>query len=88
MAAKVIVFSTPTCIWCKKVKEYLKSINQNFTDIDLCKNVAARNDMMRKSGQEGVPQLWINNIPVVGFDREKINRLLNLNKTKKGESNG
>ncbi|OQC05988.1 MAG: Glutaredoxin-3 [Candidatus Cloacimonetes bacterium ADurb.Bin089] len=88
MAAKVIVFSTPTCIWCKKVKEYLKSINQNFTDIDVSKNVAARNDMMRKSGQEGVPQLWINNIPVVGFDREKINRLLNLNKTKKGESNG
>jgi len=88
MAAKVIVFSTPTCIWCKKVKEYLKSINQNFTDIDVSKNVAARNDMMRKSGQEGVPQLWINNIPVVGFDREKIKRLLNLNKTKKGESNG
>ncbi|MBP7333694.1 MAG: NrdH-redoxin, partial [Candidatus Cloacimonas sp.] len=59
-----------------------------FTDIDVSKDVAARNDMMRKSGQEGVPQLWINNIPVVGFDREKIKRLLNLNKTKKGESNG
>ena len=44
--------------------------------------------MIRKSGQEAVPQIWINNIPVVGFDLEKINRLLNLNNTKKGESNG
>jgi len=88
MAAKVIVFSTPSCIWCKKVKEYLKSQDQSFTDIDVSKDVAARNDMIRKSGEEGVPQLWINNIPVVGFDREKIKRLLNLNNTKKGESNG
>ena len=78
MAAKVIVFSTPSCIWCKKVKEYLKSQDQSFTDIDVSKDVAARNDMIRKSGEEGVPQLWINNIPVVGFDREKIKRLLNL----------
>ncbi|HNX03016.1 MAG TPA: glutaredoxin domain-containing protein [Candidatus Cloacimonas sp.] len=88
MAAKVIVFSTPSCIWCKKVKEYLKSQDQSFTDIDVSKDVAARNDMIRKSGEEGVPQLWINNIPVVGYDREKIKRLLNLNNTKKGESNG
>ena len=88
MSAKVIVFSTPTCIWCKKAKEYLKSINQKFTDIDVSKDIAARNDMIRKSGQEAVPQIWINNIPVVGFDREKIKRLLNLNNTKKGESNG
>jgi len=44
--------------------------------------------MIRKSGQEAVPQLWINNIPVVGFEREKIKRLLNLNNTKKGESDG
>jgi len=88
MAAKVIVFSTPSCIWCKKVKEYLKSINQNFTDIDVSKDIAARKDMIRKSGQEAVPQLWINNIPVVGFEREKIKRLLNLNNTKKGESDG
>jgi len=50
MSAKVIVFSTPTCIWCKKAKEYLKSINQNFTDIDVSKDIAARNDMIRKSG--------------------------------------
>jgi len=84
----VIVFSTPSCIWCKKVKEYLKSQDQSFTDIDVSKDVAARNDMIRKSGEEGVPQLWINNIPVVGYDREKIKRLLNLNNTKKGESNG
>ncbi len=82
MKANVIVFSTPTCSWCRKVKDYLKQKGQNFKDIDVSKDLAAQRDMIRKTGQQGVPQLWINNVPVVGFDREKIDRLLALNKDK------
>ncbi len=82
MKANVIVFSTPTCSWCRKVKDYLKQRGQNFKDIDVSKDLAAQRDMIRKTGQQGVPQLWINNVPVVGFDREKIDRLLSLNKEK------
>ncbi|MDD2228191.1 MAG: glutaredoxin domain-containing protein [Candidatus Cloacimonetes bacterium] len=78
MKANIVVFTTPTCSWCRKVKEYLKQQGQNFKEIDVSKDAAAQGDMIRKSGQQGVPQLWINNVTVVGFDRVKIDRLLGL----------
>jgi glutaredoxin len=64
------------------VKEYLKQKGQNFKEIDVSKDAAALRDMIRKSGQQGVPQLWVNNVVVVGFDRDKIDRLLSLNEQK------
>lgn len=76
MNKKVIVFSTPTCGWCRKLKDFLKKNNVRFTDIDVSKDQAAAKDMIRKSGQQGVPQLWINNVPIVGFDKEKIKKNL------------
>ena len=75
---KVIVFSTPTCSWCRKLKNYLKENSISFKDIDVAKNMNAARDMIRKTGQQGVPQMWVNNVPVVGFDKNKIDRLLNL----------
>jgi len=44
--------------------------------VDVSKNAKAARDMVRKTGQQGVPQIWINNHPVVGFDQAKIDRLL------------
>ena len=76
---KVIVFSTPTCSWCRKIKSYLKENKIRFTNIDVSRDEKAARDMVRKTGQQGVPQMWINNVPVVGFDKNKIDRLLNIN---------
>ncbi|HOH97429.1 MAG TPA: glutaredoxin domain-containing protein [Candidatus Cloacimonadota bacterium] len=76
MTYNIIVFGTPTCSWCKKVKEYLRSKGLTYKDIDVSKDSAALQDMIKKTGQQGVPQIWINNHPVVGFDRAKIDRLL------------
>ncbi len=78
MNPSIVVFSTPTCAWCRKVKDYLKQKGLKFKEIDVSKDAVALRDMIRKTGQQGVPQLWVNNIPVVGFDREKIDRLVNL----------
>jgi len=75
---KVIVFSTPTCSWCRKVKSYLKENRIRFTNVDVSRDEKAARDMIRKTGQQGVPQMWINNVPVVGFDKNKIDRLLNI----------
>jgi glutaredoxin-like YruB-family protein len=72
----VVVFSTPTCSWCRKLKDFLKEKKVNFKDIDVSNNNNAARDMVRKSGQQGVPQIWINNRAVVGFDRNKIEKLL------------
>jgi len=74
----VVVFSTPTCSWCRKLKSYLKENKVRFKDIDVSRNQNAARDMIRKSGQQGVPQMWINNRPIIGFDKLKINRMLDI----------
>lgn len=74
---KVVVFSTPTCSWCRKLKSYLRAKGVRFVDVDVSKDAKAACDMVRKTGQQGVPQMWINNQPVVGFDQAKIDKLLN-----------
>ena len=78
MAKTVIVFSTPTWSWCIKLKSYLKENQVRFKDIDVSRDQRAASDMVRKTGQQGVPQMWIDNRPVVGFDKTKIDRMLNI----------
>lgn len=75
---KVIVFTAPTCTYCTQVKRYLRENNVRYKEIDVSKNEKAAQDMVRKTGQQGVPQIWINNRPIVGFDRPKIDQMLNL----------
>ncbi len=72
----VVVFSTPTCPWCIKLKQYLRERKISFSDKDVSRDNAAAEAMIRKTGQQGVPQVWIDNVPVVGFNKEKIEQLL------------
>jgi len=75
---KVIIFTTSTCSWCRKVKNYLKEKKVKFREVDVARDEKAARDMVRKSGQQGVPQIWINNYPIVGFDKSKIDRMLTI----------
>lgn len=75
---KVIVFSTPTCSFCTQAKRYFKEKNVRFTDVDVSRDQSAARDMMRRTGQMGVPVILINNTAIVGFDKIKINQMLNL----------
>lgn len=74
----VIVFTTPTCTWCRRLKQYLKLNNIRYKEIDVSRDSAAMNDMVRKSGQRGVPQTWIDNRPIVGFDERRLKKLLDI----------
>lgn len=74
----VIVFTTPTCTWCRRLKQYLKLNNIRYKEIDVSRDSAAMNDMERKSGQRGVPQTWIDNRPIVGFDERRLKKLLDI----------
>ena len=76
--AKIRVFSTNYCPYCFSLKEYLKEKKIVFDDIDVGVNKEALEEMISKSGQMGVPVIEINGEMVVGFDREAINRLLNI----------
>lgn len=75
---KVIMFSTPTCSFCNTAKRYFREKNIRFKDVDVSRDEKAALDMKRKTGQTGVPVILINNRPVVGFDKSKINRMLNI----------
>jgi glutaredoxin 3 len=77
-APKIIVFSTPTCGWCRKLKSYLKENGFRFRDVDVSKDPKAAQDIVRKTGQMGVPVTLINNRPVLGFNKQEIDRLLRI----------
>lgn len=74
--AKVKVYSTLTCPWCKVTKDYLRSHNIPFEDIDVGLDRTAALEMVQLSGQYGVPVVAIDDEVVIGFDRAKIDRLL------------
>ena len=77
-AAKVLLFTTPTCSYCTLAKRYFKENKIRFREVDVSKNEAAAKDIQRKTGQTGVPVIFINNRPIVGFDKAKINKMLGL----------
>jgi len=74
----VKVYSTPTCPYCVTLKEFLKENNIEFEDIDVSSDEKAADEMVKKSGQMGVPVADINGEIVVGFDKEKIKQLLKI----------
>lgn len=74
--ATVKVYSTPTCPWCVKLKDYLKSRNVDFEDIDVSADRAAAMEMVKKTGQMGVPVALIGDVYIVGFDQARIDEEL------------
>lgn len=75
----VTVYSTPSCSWCTTLKNYLRKQGVYFTDVDISADPALAEDLVRRSGQQGVPQTEIDGQIIIGFDKTKINRLLGLN---------
>ena len=75
---KVTVYSTPVCPYCHALKEFLKDKNIQFEDVDVSLNEKYAEELVKKSGQMGVPVVDIDGEIVVGFDREKIVKLLNI----------
>ena len=76
--AKVTVYSTQSCPWCVKAKEFLKQNKIKFEDKNVSENDKAREEMVRKSGQMGVPVLDIDGEIIIGFDVERIKDALKL----------
>ncbi len=78
MDKKVLVYSTPTCPYCIRAKQFLKDNNIAFEDIDVSVNQTTAEEIVRKSGQMGVPVLDIDGQIIVGFDKERIKAALGL----------
>ena len=73
---QVKVYSTKTCPWCHKLKDYLNEKKIKFEDIDVGEDKKAAEEMVKKSGQMGVPVTDINGKIIVGFDKEEIEKAL------------
>ena len=73
---EVKVYSTPTCPYCKKAKEYLSSKGISYQDIDVSSNKTAADEMVKLSGQMGVPVIVIDGNIMQGFDKAKIDSLV------------
>ena len=78
MDKTVKVYSTATCPYCVRAKQFLRENNITFQDIDVSSDQAAADDMIRKSGQMGVPVLDIDGKIIVGFDKERIKQALGI----------
>ncbi len=76
----VKIYSTPTCVYCKTLKGYLAKNNIQFEDIDVSKDEKQLQYMIKVSGQMGVPVIEIDDNIITGFDKQKIDELLKINK--------
>lgn len=74
----VKVYTTNSCPWCVKAKTYLKSKNISFEEFNVQNDMKAREEMVKKSNQMGVPVLDINGTIIIGFDKNSIDTALNI----------
>ncbi len=78
MAKQVRVYSTPTCPWCIRVKQFLTESNIPFENYDVSSDSQKADEMVAKSGQMGVPVVDIGGEIIVGFDKERIKKALGI----------
>ena len=74
----VTVYSTPTCVYCKMVKEWLGEKSVDFTEVDLSADAAKRQEIVEKTGQMSVPVIEIDGEYIIGFDKDKLAEALGI----------
>ena len=76
--AKVKIYTTSTCPWCVKTKEFFKANHVRYDEVNVGADEKARNEMFEKSGQFGVPVVDVNGKIIVGFDKEALKKALGI----------
>ena len=78
MEHKVKIFTTKTCHFCQMTKEFFKENNVKYMEIDVSSDQKAAKEMIEKSGQMGVPVIEVDNNIIIGYNKEKLKKLLGL----------
>lgn len=78
MADKVLIYTTNTCVFCKKAKEFFKEYKIEYKEVDVGKDVNAAKEMIEKSGQMGVPVIEVNGKIIIGFDKPALVKELKI----------
>ena len=74
----VKIYTTSTCPWCMKTKEFFKENNVKYNEFNVSLDEKARNEMFEKSGQFGVPVTDIHGTIIVGYDKAALKKLLKI----------
>lgn len=75
---EVIIYTTPTCGYCKMAKEFFDANNVQYKDYNVGTDLEKRKEMIERSGQMGVPVIFVGDEMTVGFDKAKLSSLLGL----------
>ncbi len=75
---EVKIYSTPACPYCTMAKEFFKEKNIEYEEYDVSEDEQAKNEMIEKSGQMGVPVIIIDGETIVGFNQEAIKKALHM----------
>ena len=78
MDKKVVIYSTPSCHFCQMTKEFLKEKGIEYTDFNVAEDADKRQEMIEKSGQMGVPVIYVGDEMMVGFDEAKLSTALGI----------
>lgn len=76
--ANIIIYTTPTCVYCRKTKQFFKEHDISYTEKDVSADSAAVDEMVKKSGQMGVPVIDVDGSIIVGFDEEALRQALHI----------
>ncbi|MEI7741899.1 MAG: glutaredoxin family protein [bacterium] len=75
---KVKIYSTPSCPYCKQAKDFMTAKGVEFENIDVSMDTEAAQEMIKKSGQMGVPVIDVGGKIIIGFDKEQLGKVLGL----------
>jgi len=78
MEKNVTIYSTPTCHFCQMAKEFLKEKGIGYTEHNVASDLEKRQEMIQRSGQMGVPVIFVGDEMIVGFDQERLASTLGI----------
>ena len=75
---KVRIYTTPTCVYCKMAKEFFTKNSVEYEEKNVATDAIARDEMIQKSGQLGVPVIDVGGKIIIGFDQPQLKEALGL----------
>jgi glutaredoxin 3 len=76
MSMSIVMYSTPSCSYCRVAKDYFRKAGLSFTEYNIASDPKKAEEMVRKSGQMGVPVIDVNGRVIIGFNQTEIERAL------------
>ena len=78
MGKQIKIYTTPSCVFCKMTKEFFAAHNVIYEELNVAADAKAREEMISKSGQFGVPVTDIDGQLIIGFDQARLTELLGI----------